>query len=226
MTRSVIRVLIVDDHKVVRRGLQGFLDDEDDLEVVGQAGTGQEALDAIAELDARGARPAVVLMDLIMSPIDGVDATRRIRERYDDIEIVALTSFAEQSRVRAALAAGASGYVLKDADADEITSAIRAAHRGELQLDAAVTRRLLRSLPGRRPQDLVARLTGREREILRLVAAGRSNKEIAAELTITERTARTHVSNVLRKLGLASRTQAALWAVREGLDGGASDAGR
>jgi DNA-binding NarL/FixJ family response regulator len=214
---DVIRVLVVDDHQVVRRGLRSFLDGEDDLEVVGEAGDGREALDVLARLAGAERRPDVVLMDLQMEPLDGIEATRQIRARHDDIEVVAVTSFVEEERVHAALDAGASGYILKDADPDEVAAAVRAAHRGELQLDPAVARRLMGSLRAPQRQDPAGELTDREREILRLVAAGKANKEIAAELVISERTARTHVSNILRKLGLASRTQAALWAVREGL---------
>jgi DNA-binding NarL/FixJ family response regulator len=214
-----IRVLVVDDHKVVRRGLRGFLDGEPDLEVVGEAGDGQEALEELTRLDATGGRPDVVLMDLRMEPVDGIEATHRIKARHPDVEVVALTAFDEPESVHAAFAAGASGYVLKDADADEVAAAVRAAHRGQLQLDATLARRLMTSLPGPPVPDLAARLTDREREILSLVGAGKPNKEIAAQLVITERTARTHVSNILRKLGLASRTQAALWAVREGIAG-------
>jgi DNA-binding NarL/FixJ family response regulator len=214
---GVIRVLLVDDHQVVRRGLRAFLDGETDLEVVGEAGEGDEALDVLERLATEGRRPDVVLMDLQMEPLDGIEATRLIRARHDDVEVVAVTSFVEEERVHAALDAGASGYILKDADPDEVAAAVRAAHRGELQLDAAVARRLMASLRAPQHQDPAAELTEREREILRLVAAGKANKEIAAELVISERTARTHVSNILRKLGLASRTQAALWAVREGL---------
>jgi DNA-binding NarL/FixJ family response regulator len=133
------------------------------------------------------------------------------------VEVVALTSFAEEERVHAALEAGASGYLLKDSDADEVAAAVRAAHRGGLQLDPGVARRLMSSLHELRRDDPTAELTPRELEVLRLVGAGKANKEIAAELVISERTARTHVSNILGKLGLSSRTQAALWAVREGL---------
>jgi DNA-binding NarL/FixJ family response regulator len=213
---EVIRVLIVDDHKVVQRGLLGFLKTEPDIEVVGEAQDGSQALELLSELDADGRRPDVVLMDLQMPIMDGVQATREIRSRYDDVEVVVLTSFVEEERVHAALEAGASGYLLKDADVDEVSSAIRSAYRGEVHLDAGVARRLMASLRAPK-EDPLGALTGREREILRMVAAGKANKQIAAELVISERTARTHVSNILRKLDLASRTQAALWAVREGL---------
>jgi DNA-binding NarL/FixJ family response regulator len=157
-----------------------------------------------------------VVMDLQMEPMDGVEATRRIRALHPDVEVVALTSFGEQERVHAALAAGASGFLLKDADADDVAAAIRAAHRGNLQLDGAVARRLMSSLAPDASVP-VAGLTEREVDVLRLVGAGRANKEIASALGIGERTARTHVSNILGKLGLSSRTQAALWAAREGL---------
>jgi len=214
---DTIGVLVVDDHAVVRRGLLAFLEGEPDLEVVGDADGGIQALDLLDRLDSGGCRPDVVVMDLQMSPVDGVESIRQIRARYDEVEVVALTSFAEEERVHAALEAGASGYLLKDADADEVAGAIRAAHRGELQLDPAIARRLMSSLRAAPRDDLAAELTPRELEVLRLVGAGRANKEIAAELNISERTARTHMSNILRKLGLSSRTQAALWAVREGL---------
>jgi len=212
-----IRVVVVDDHDVVRRGLLSVLGGEPDLEVVGTAEGGMRALDLIAQLDERAQRPDVVVMDLEMAPVDGIETTRQIRSRYDDVEVVALTSFGEEERVRAALEAGASGYLLKDADVDEVAAAVRAAHRGELQLDPAVARLLMSSLRGISRDDVSSALTPRELEVLALVGTGRANKEIAAELSISERTARTHVSNILRKLGLASRTQAALWAVREGL---------
>lgn len=212
-----IGVLLVDDHEVVRRGLRAFLDGEPDIEVLGDAGGGAQALDLLATMASEGRRPDVILMDLQMAPVDGIEATRQVRALYNDIEVVALTSFAEQERVHAALEAGASGYLLKDSDADDVAAAVRAAHRGELQLDPVVARRLMSSLRDRRGGDPISELTSRELEVLRLVAAGQPNKEIAAELAISERTARTHVSRILGKLGLSSRTQAALWAVREGL---------
>lgn len=210
-----IRVLVVDDHAVVRRGLLAFLEGESDLDVVGDAEGGPEALDLLARLDAEGMRPDVVLMDLQMRPVDGIESTRMVRARYDDVEVVALTSFGEPERVQRALEAGASGYLLKDADADEVASAIRAAYRGELLLDAAVARGLMSTLQvGTRS---AAALTPRELDVVALVGEGRANKEIARQLGIGERTARTHVSNVLHKLGLTSRTQLALWAVGERL---------
>lgn len=194
----------------------GFLATEDGIEVVGDAGDGSEALAELSRLEA-DQLPDVVLMDLQMQPMGGVEATAEIRSRYEHVEVVVLTSFVEADDVQAALAAGASGYLLKDADADEVVAAIRAAHEGELHLDPAVAKRLMSSMRSRPERDPVAELTPRELEILRMVAAGKANKQIAAELVISERTARTHVSNILRKLDLSSRTQAALWAVREGL---------
>jgi DNA-binding NarL/FixJ family response regulator len=212
-----IGVLVVDDHELVRRGLLAFLDGEPDIDVLGEAAGGAEAIELLASLDSDGRRPDVVVMDLQMAPMDGIESTRQVRALYDDIEVVALTSFAEEERVHAALEAGASGYLLKDSDADEVAAAVRAAHRGELQLDPVIARRLMSSLRDRRDDDPGSELTSRELDVLRLVATGKPNKQIAAELAISERTARTHVSHILRKLHLSSRTQAALWAVREGL---------
>jgi DNA-binding NarL/FixJ family response regulator len=217
MSPESIGVLVVDDHELVRRGLLAFLDSEPDIEVVGEAAGGAQALDLLASMDSAGRRPDVIVMDLQMAPIDGIESTRRVRALYTDIEVVALTSFAEEERVHAALEAGASGYLLKDSDADDVAAAVRAAHRGELRLDPVVARRLMSSLRHERGSDPVSELTSRELDVLRLVAAGKPNKQIASELEISERTARTHVSRILRKLGLSSRTQAALWAVREGL---------
>jgi DNA-binding NarL/FixJ family response regulator len=208
---DTITVLVVDDHEVVRRGLLAFLGAEPDIEVVGEAAGGAQALDLLAAMEADGRRPDVIVMDLQMTPIDGVESIRQVRALYDDIELVALTSFGEQARVDAALQAGASGYVLKSSDVDDVASAVRAARRGVLQIDRVVARRLVR--------DPFSELTSRELDVLRHVAAGEPNKRIAAELAISERTARTHVSRILRKLRLSSRTQAALWAVREGLVG-------
>jgi DNA-binding NarL/FixJ family response regulator len=211
-----IRVLLVDDHAMVRRGLRSFLELLSDIEIVGEAENGRDGVAAVREL-----APDVVLMDLLMPELDGIGATEAIRADHPEVEIVALTSFIEEGRVTAALEAGASGFLLKDADADDVAAAIRAAYRGEVHLDPAVA-----SLLARRVRDSAAArtddhepLTEREREVLGLVARGLSNKAIADELTITERTARTHVSNILGKLGLSSRTQAALYAVERGITG-------
>ena len=212
----MIRVLIVDDHAVVRRGLLAFLATEPDLDVVGDAAGGADALAQIARLDAEGRRPDIVLMDLQMEPLDGIETTRRIRARHAGVDVVALTSFAEEERVRAALEAGAAGYVLKDADADEVVAAIRSVYAGAVQLDPAVARRLLAS-SGPPSRDAAGGLTARELDVLRQLGDGMANKEIAANLGLSERTVRTHVSSILGKLGLSSRTQAALWAAREGV---------
>jgi DNA-binding NarL/FixJ family response regulator len=213
---GAIRVLLVDDHAVVRQGLFAFLGGEADLDVVGAASGAAEALELLAQLDAKDQLPHVVVMDLKMEPIDGIASTRQIRELYSEIEIVVMTSFGEVERVYAALDAGASGYLLKDADADEIAVAIRAAHRGELQLDPALARRFTASIRNEPGATETAELTPREQQVLELLADGKTNKAIAAQLAITERTARTHVSKILAKLELKSRTQAALWATRRG----------
>jgi DNA-binding NarL/FixJ family response regulator len=212
-----IRVLLVDDHGVVRRGMQAYLAMLDDMEVLGEASDGRQAIERISTLESGDRLPDVVLMDLVMPHMDGIAATSAIKERWPQIEIVALTSFIEEEKVQAALQAGAAGYLLKDAEADEVAAAIRAAHRGEVHLDPAVAKRLMQSLRTPKTQEMVEPLTDREREVLVLVARGETNKEIGRHLGISERTARTHVSNILGKLGLASRTQAALYAVREGI---------
>ena len=212
---AALRVLVVDDHSVVRRGVVSYLDVLDDVDVAGEATDGKDALDQLHVLDTRGLLPDVVLMDLQMPRMDGVAATAEIARRFPSVRVVILTSFGENERVHAALQQGAAGYLLKDAGAAEVAAALYAAARDEVFLDAAVARRLAQEIRG--PRSGLAALTAREREILALVAAGMSNKEIAAELVISERTARTHVSNVLGKLNLTSRTQAALVALREGL---------
>jgi DNA-binding NarL/FixJ family response regulator len=214
-TTDRIRVFVVDDHAVVRRGMRAFFATLEDIEVVGEAVDGRAALDELAVAAGGGLLPDVVLMDLVMPRLDGVSAIAAIKSAYPAVEVVAMTSFSEAERVHAALSAGASGYLLKDADADEVAAAVRAAHAGEVHLDAAVARKLTRSLVGGHEGSTA--LSVREREVLVLVAQGRSNQEIADDLVISERTARTHVSNVLLKLNLTSRTQAALWAIREGL---------
>ena len=210
-----IRVLVVDDHTVVRRGVVAYLEALEDVSVAGEAGDGQEALDQLARAAVLDGAPDVVLMDLQMPGMDGVTATAEIVRRFPGVRVVILTSFGEPERVHAALEAGASGYLLKDAGPAEVDAALRAAVRDEVFLDAAVTRRL--TLEIRAPRTGLGVLTAREREVLVLIAEGRSNKDIAAHLVISERTARTHVSHLLTKMGLTSRTQAALLAVKEGL---------
>ena len=216
MHQRPVRIFVIDDHTVVRRGLRAYLEMVDDMEVVGEAANGQEALEGIAALVAAGRPPDVALMDLLMPGMDGVTATAAITQRHPEMEVVAMTSFAQADLVHDALQAGAAGYLLKDAEADEVAAAIRAACRGEVHLDPAIAKQLTRLLVAPKPQTVNA-LTDREREILVLVAQGLSNQQIADALVISERTARTHVSNILSKLGVASRTQAALLAIREGI---------
>jgi DNA-binding NarL/FixJ family response regulator len=206
----VIRVLIADDHGVVRDGLGRLVEALPDMELVGLASDGEEAVER-----ARDAEPDVVLMDLDMPRVDGIEATRRLLADRPKIAVLVLTSFSDRPRIMGALEAGASGYLLKDADPDEVAAAIRSADRGEVHLDPTVAGRLTRRLVS--PPTGLAALTARERSILALVARGMSNHQIAAELYISERTARTHVSHILAKLQLTSRTQAALVAIREGL---------
>jgi DNA-binding NarL/FixJ family response regulator len=221
-----IRVLIVDDHAMVRRGMRDFLDLHDDIEVIGEAADGLEALTATAEL-----APDVVVMDLMMPGLDGIAATAELKSRHPAVEVVAITSFIEEERVTAAIEAGASGFLLKDAEADDLAAAIRAAFEGEVYLDPAVAGIVARRMrkdggggAGGRggaegsAEARLAKLTDRERDVLRLIARGLSNRAIATELGVAERTARTHVSNILAKLGLTSRTQAALFAVEHRLD--------
>jgi two-component system, NarL family, response regulator LiaR len=214
MTGAPIRVLIVDDHAVVREGLRTYLELQDGIEVTGEAADGVQALEQAATLS-----PDVILMDLVMPRLDGVRAMRSLRQRASSSRVIVLTSFLDDARLMPALEAGAAGYLLKDVEPSELAAAIRTAHAGEAIIDPTVAGRLLRTLAGPRtpaPAD-GERLTRREREVLTLIAAGRSNKRIAVELGIAEKTVKTHVGHVLAKLGVADRTQAALLAVRRGL---------
>jgi DNA-binding NarL/FixJ family response regulator len=204
-----IRILIADDHSVVRQGLRMFLSLDPDFEIVGEAADGAEAVRLAEELE-----PDVVLMDLLMPVMDGITAIGKIRSRSTAVEVIALTSVLEDASVVGAVRAGAIGYLLKDTESDALRRSIRAASEGQVQLSPEAAARLMREL--RSPEDPEP-LTERETEVLRLVAAGRSNKEIARDLGIGEKTVKTHVSNVLGKLGVQSRTQAALHAVRTGL---------
>ncbi|MDU0253157.1 response regulator transcription factor [Streptomyces sp. PU10] len=211
---DAIKVLLVDDHQVVRRGLRTFLEVQDDIEVVGEAADGAEGVDRAQEL-----KPDVILMDVKMPGMDGVDALRRLRELDNHARVLVVTSFTEQRTVVPALRAGAAGYVYKDVDPDALAGAIRSVHAGHILLQPEVAGALLSqeesgSGPGR-----AGSLTEREREVLGLIADGRSNREIARALVLSEKTVKTHVSNIFMKLDLADRTQAALWAVRHGVTG-------
>jgi two-component system, NarL family, response regulator LiaR len=210
----VIRVLLVDDHAVVREGLRAFLELQDGIEVVGEAGDGEGAVAEASRLE-----PDVILMDLVMPKLDGVGAMRRLRELVPSARVVVLTSFLEHERLLPAIQAGAAGYLLKNTEPAELARAIRAAHKGEAIIDPTVAARLVSALAdgSRTGRDERDQLTRREREVLELIVRGRSNKRIALELGIAEKTVKTHVGHVLAKLGVTDRTQAALLAVREGL---------
>lgn len=212
---QMLKVLIVDDHAVARRGISAYLDVLDDIEAVGQAVDGQDALEQLAALAAYGKLPDVVLLDLMMPHMDGTSTMPEIRRRYPDVKVVILTSYGEAERMNTMMQLGASGYLLKDAGAQEVAAAIRAAARDEVFIDTSMARKFANIMSS--PGAGISSLTERERTVLQLVGTGKSNREIAKELFISERTARTHVSNVLGKLSLSSRTQAALLAVSVGL---------
>jgi DNA-binding NarL/FixJ family response regulator len=206
-----IRVLVVDDHPAVRRGLRTFLELADDIEVVGEAADGRQAADLVAET-----APDVVLLDLMMPGTDGVAALDLLRERGLSTRVLVVTSFTDEHTVVPAIRAGARGYVYKDVDPQALVAAVRSVHAGHVLLEPEVAAALL---TGRvdPPTANEPMLTPRERDVLRLIAQGRSNREIARSLTVSEKTVKTHVSNILLKLGLADRTQAALFAVRHGI---------
>ncbi|MFC9735774.1 response regulator [Streptomyces roseolus] len=212
MADKPIRVLLVDDHQVVRRGLRTFLEVQDDIEVVGEAADGAEGVARAEEL-----RPDVVLMDIKMPGTDGIEALKRLRALANPAKVLIVTSFTEQRTVVPALRAGASGYVYKDIDPDALAGAIRSVHAGHVLLQPEVAGALLAQDDPQGGTGRGTTLTEREREVLGLIADGRSNREIARALVLSEKTVKTHVSNILMKLDLADRTQAALWAVRHGL---------
>jgi NarL family two-component system response regulator LiaR len=213
---QTIRVVIVDDHAVVREGLRNFLELQDGIEVAGEAENGLEAVDRVQEL-----KPDVVLMDLVMPDCDGLDAMRELRRRGSPARVLVLTSFLDDERVLPAIEAGAAGYLLKNVAPAELARAVRAAHAGEAILDPGVAARLVEWIarPERAPTSNLEQLTRREREVLGQIVEGRSNKQIARELGVAEKTVKTHVGHLLAKLGVTDRTQAALLAVREGLGG-------
>jgi NarL family two-component system response regulator LiaR len=215
MTQDTIRILITDDQAIVRKGIRALLATENGLEVVGEAQSGAEAVDMTTRL-----RPDVILMDLMMPEMDGIEAIKRITTDESTARILVLTSFATDDKVFPAIKAGALGYLLKDSTPEELVQAIRQVHRGESSLHPAIARKVLQELsrppePEKKPTS--DPLTEREVEVLQLVARGFNNQAIAGQLVISEATVRTHVSNILSKLHLASRTQAALYALQQGL---------
>ena len=206
-----IRIVLADDHSVVRQGLKMFLGLDPELEIIGEAENGAEAVRLVKEL-----QPDVVLMDMLMPVMDGITATQIIRKEMPDTEVIALTSVLEDGAVIGAVKAGAIGYLLKDTQADELRAAIKSAAAGQVQLSPAAAARLMREV--RTPEPATAQpLTDRETDVLKLLAQGKANKEIAFDLIIGEKTVKTHVSNILLKLGVQSRTQAALYAAQNGL---------
>jgi NarL family two-component system response regulator LiaR len=217
-SERVIRVFVADDQAIVRKGIRALLATEANIEVVGEAENGQQAVDGVRELS-----PDVILMDLVMPGMDGIEAIRHIVAHQPEARILVLTSFATDDKVFPAIKSGAMGYLLKDSEPEELVQAIHQVYRGESSLHPRIARKLLQELSGgpppssAPPERVVEPLTAREVEVLRLVASGKSNQEIAAQLTISEATVRTHVSNILGKLHLVSRTQATLYALREGL---------
>jgi NarL family two-component system response regulator LiaR len=210
----MIKVLIVDDHGVVRQGLRTYLELLDDIEVIGEAENGLEALAQV-----RQQQPDVVLMDLVMPEMDGIEATRQVSAISPSTRVIVLTSFADDEKVFPAIKAGATGYLLKDVSPGDLANAIRAVHAGETHLHPDITRKLVDQFasPRTNPRPTPEELTPRELEVLRLIAQGMSNREIAQALTISEKTVKTHVSNILSKLHLADRTQAAIYAHRHGV---------
>jgi len=214
-----IRILLVDDHAIVRKGIMALLATEKNLQVVGEAGNGEEAI-----LQAKALDPDVILMDLVMPEMDGIQAIQKIKAWKPDTRILVLTSFVEDSKVFPAIKAGALGYLLKDSDPADLVQAIQRVYRGEAWLHPMIARKVLKELTATTAKELSERskehsvtLTERETEVLRLVAQGLSNQEIADRLVLSEATVRTHVSSLLNKLHLASRTQAALYALKQGL---------
>ncbi len=212
--KKTIRILIADDHGIVRKGIKALLATEKDMQVVGEAENGAEAVEKAASLS-----PDVVLMDLVMPEMDGIEATRRITAAQQGTKILVLTSFAADDKVFPAVKAGALGYLLKDSTPEQLLEAIRQVHRGEPSLEPSIARKVLQELShaGEAGRQTTEPLTERELDVLRLIAQGMSNKEIAAKIFVAEWTVRSHVSNILGKLHLASRTQAALYALRSGI---------
>jgi DNA-binding NarL/FixJ family response regulator len=225
MVPDPIRVLIVDDHAVVREGLRTFLELQDGIAVVGEAADGEQAVAQAAALT-----PDVILMDLVMPRLDGIGAMRALRERGSASRVIVLTSFLDDERLMPALQSGAAGYLLKDVEPAELARAVRSACADEALIDPTVAARLLNTLSSderrNHTTDTAEHLTRREREVLELIALGHSNKRIALELGVAEKTVKTHVGHLLAKLGVTDRTQAALYAVQHGLAGGPGPSSR
>jgi len=210
-----IRVLIVDDHQIVRQGLRNFLELNEDIAVIGEAADGIGALESATEL-----KPDVILMDLVMPRMDGITATMEIKKKNPEVMVIALTSFTEDDKVIPAIQAGACSYLLKDVSPDDLVEAIRAAAKGETRLHPDVTRKLMQQVSKPTPAQkgsLPAEITDRELDVIRLVAQGKSNQEIASELVISEKTVKTHMSNIFSKLELVDRTQLAIYAIKNNL---------
>ena len=212
MEMDEISVVIVDDHALVRQGLRTFLDLHDDIQVTGEAANGVEAVERVSQL-----RPDVVLMDLVMPEMDGIEATKRIRSICPDTKVIVLTSFTEDEKLFPSIKAGAMGYLLKNVSPGDLVNAIKAAHRGEAQLNPEIARRLMDEVSNKPSTSGTEELTRREMDVLRLIAQGRNNRGISEELVLSEKTVKTHVSNILGKLHLADRTQAAIYAINQGL---------
>ena len=212
---EIIKVLIVDDHQVVRQGLRTFLELHEDIAVIGEAGDGLVAVEMVSQL-----QPDVVLMDLVMPRMDGISATQKVHDMGLPVKIIALTSFSEDDKVFPAIQAGAASYLLKDVSPDDLVDAIRAVHHGEARLHPDITRKLMQQVSQAQPmsQEIPSdELTERELDVVRLVAMGRSNREIAEQLFISEKTVKTHISNILAKLNLEHRTQLAIYAIKNKL---------
>jgi two-component system, NarL family, response regulator LiaR len=213
--KEIIKVLIVDDHQVVRQGLRTFLELHEDIAVIGEAEDGLKAIEMVQEL-----QPDIILMDLVMPMMDGISATQKIHASGSPAKIIALTSFSEDDKVFPAIQAGASSYLLKDVSPDDLIDAIRAVHLGEARLHPDITRKLMEQvsqLKSSSQETPMENLTARELEVVRLVAMGRNNREIAQELFISEKTVKTHISNILGKLNLEHRTQLAIYAIKNNL---------
>jgi NarL family two-component system response regulator LiaR len=214
MNRTPIRILVVDDHRIVREGIRSLMEDIEDIQVVGEAANGYECVDLVDSLN-----PDVVLMDLMMPQMDGLEATRQITAKHLHIHILVLTSFIADEKVFPAIKAGARGYLLKDSGSKELIDAIHKVHRGEPSLAPEIAQKVLSEISQATPSERLTPepLTARELEVLKLVAQGKSNRQIAGELNISMHTARTHVNRILNKLHLANRVQATLYALREGV---------